>query len=354
MAAFAQATVASSPAASSVVPPGWLWFTNGQPLTEVDQQRLKRLEQWFSQTPPLEESQRNRLAWLEMQGQIPTNGSPVDLELAPRTSWWGQRLDPKEFWEGKTVWNDRSAENEARRRGRVYPPIPVHLTNLVNRFPLNSRDHAELVAAPWEGGLDSGPVIPYHSTDAEGAFWNWFWMTKPKSPETLEREQLDAAESLLRTRRLEPARPPDPGAMSDHDRAVHEEIRKHLLAESEAAIKSRAEGIGVPKEALTEDALFWSYVMKHRQEYEKTRAESQNLPARFFERRIESILRRSAVETNFLIAPLTPEQIKTANGWKTNYLNRLQAENVDAAYIATYLKAWNLPATALSSHTNRP
>src|SRR6266516_7143454 len=85
--ALSQAPDVSSMTATSVVPQGYLWFTNGQALSEAENQRFKQLEQWFSREPLLSETQRLRIQWLEEQGQIPTNANFVDLQLASRTSW---------------------------------------------------------------------------------------------------------------------------------------------------------------------------------------------------------------------------------------------------------------------------
>ena len=78
--------------------------------------------------PTMEErlkmSTKERIALLEKLGYIPIPSDITDLLLADKTTWWGKRLDPKEFWKGKVIWNDRIAEFEANRRGRGYPPIP--------------------------------------------------------------------------------------------------------------------------------------------------------------------------------------------------------------------------------------
>ena len=43
------------------------------------------------------------------------------------------------------------------------------------------------------------------------------------------------------------------------------------------------------------------------------------------------------------------EKVQVVNAWKIAYLQRLQQQNTDSSYIDAYLKAWNLPASALSA-----
>jgi hypothetical protein len=126
-------------------------------------------------------------------------------------------------------------------------------------------------------GPDSGPYIPYHYSELESAYWTWFWKTKPKPPLTLQREQLQVANALLRSQD-EKARP-----------------------RSLDILRNRAREIGVPGEALADDALFW------------------------------------AINT-----PANDDQLKVANAWKVAYLQRLRREKVDEPYIKAYLAVWKL------------
>jgi len=140
---------------------------------------------------------------LELRGQVPENASfgtregAEEWRVAEWTTWWGRTVDPRKFWQGRVIWDDVSARVEARRYGRQYPPIPVHLTNLIAGFPLESRSQADIVPGAWSGGLDGGRIIPLHYTDAENAYWNWFWGKHPKPPEELERKQVEVEGSIL-------------------------------------------------------------------------------------------------------------------------------------------------------------
>ena len=280
-----------------------------------------------------------RWCQLEWLGYVPHDlsrnawQSAVDWRVAQWTTWWGKRLDPQTFWRGRVIWCDDSAKAAAGQRGRSYPPIPVHRPELMAGFPLSSRSHVDLVPRPFSGGLDSGPVTPYHSTDAENAYWNWFWMTKPKPPATLEREQFEVASMILRMRQPLLVRGVD----------IHAGVTERERARSELGKKSQAREIGVPVEALTDDALFWAYVMNQRQEYAELLAQSgrgKTLQERF--------LKRLAVAPELITDPLTPAQRRAADIWKIAYLQRLQREKADESYIAAYVRVWNLSPTDLA------
>ena len=270
-----------------------------------------------------------RLWKLQRLGHVPESSSwmtidgGLDWYWAEWTTWWGKPIDPKEFWKDRVIWNDSSATLAAEGYGREYPPIPVNVPNLTVGFPLGSRSHKDIVPGPWSGGLDGGSVKPYHYTDAESAYWNWFWRTKPKPPETLEHEQFKVADTILTLRKLDKN---NRYRASDEDRA-----------------KSRAQEVGMPVEALSENALFWAYVMAKRHEYDKQLAQ-----AAMFKLKDDSFVRSFldwlAVDAKFITEPLTAEQIKGANAWKVAYLQRIRREHVDESYINAYLKTWGMSA----------
>jgi hypothetical protein len=211
----------------------------------------------------------------------------------------------------------------------------VHLTNLIAGFPLNARSHKDIVPGPWSGGLDGGRVIPFHYTDAENAFWNWFWRTQPKPPATLEREQFDVAERILRMRK--------PLIIRGVDLHANRPARERIS--SEEYQKKRAREIGVPSEALTEDALFGAYVMRQRQEYATELKQAAQWKSRgngIAERFLTRFLDGLAVDTNLITNPLSEEQLRAANGWKVAYLQRLRRQQTDESYLDAYLTAWKL------------
>ncbi len=277
--------------------------------------------------------------WWHLQrlGQVPSDApypTDADWSIAPWTTWWGKQLDPKAFWKGRPVWCDDSARMAAHRRGRAYPPIPTHLTNLIAGFPLRSRSQKDYVPGPFSNGIEGGPVIPLHSTDAEQAYWTWFWMTKPKPPEVMEREQFDVARRILDGRR--------PLVIRGEDLRREANSSRHR-SEMEASEKTQA---GLPAEALSEDALLWSYVMKQRQEYASLqRAFGSHIPA--------SVSERWAVDGRLITNDLSEVQVSASKFWKIAYLQRMCREKLDQSYIQAYLKAWNLSSTEVF-HESQP
>jgi len=116
-------------------------------------------------------------------------------------------------------------------------------------------------------------------------------------------------------------------------------------ADSEAFLKRRAQEIGVPTEALTEEALFWAYVMRQRKEYSKELAraalwkpQGNGIAEGFLGRFLDRLL----VDTNLITNPLAAEQLDAANTWKVAYLQRLRREKTDESYLNAYLAAWKL------------
>lgn len=279
--------------------------------------------------------------WWELQrlGQVPEGVIRGSREgdhiwrMAESTTWWGKPLDPAKFWQGKVIWNDASAVAEANRRGRALPPIPTHRPELTPGFSGKTRD---IVPGPFSGGLDGGRVTPFHYTELEYKYWtSYFWRTHPKPPATLEREQHEVAKTILQMRK--------PLLIRGED--IHGRMRPEERARSESTQKESAKAIGVPIEALTEDALFWAYVLKQRLEYANERAQADQWRPRnnqIAEDRLCRFLERVAVDPKFIIEPLTKEQIDATTRWKYEYLKRLRTEKTDESYINAYVETWKL------------
>ncbi len=117
-----------------------------------------------------------KVAWLEKLGQVPTNGTRKDWDLAQRTSWWGKRLDPKEFWKSRVVWCDKSAVATASAHGRIFPPIPYDDP----QFHL----YSDQDVPPLHAGSEGDDVNGMYS-DREKAFWWEFSKTHPIPPEKI-------------------------------------------------------------------------------------------------------------------------------------------------------------------------
>ena len=245
--------------------------------------------------PPLAErklmSQRERLKWLERNGEVPKDAinGDIDWQLAQRTSWWGKPLDPKVFWKNQVLWLDKNAEMTARRHGREYPPLPFEDPQL------NSHSTNDVASA--SGGIE-GPNIAYHTNDRESAFWTYFKRTHPKPPEVIERAQETTVVDFF----------------SNLSPTLKETLRNEPVK------------MNYPPESFTTNALYWAYILKNRKFYEKYTLIPPEL----------------AVDSKLITEPLTADQLKAANAWKLVYLQRLRREKADEQYIQAYLKAWNL------------
>ena len=132
-------------------------------------------------------SSKERMQWLERLGRIPDDADNTDWQIAQKTSWWGKRIDPGEFWKGRVVWWDKSAEKAAEERGRRFPPLPYE-------DPAFSR-HSDRDIVLASGGVEV-PSINFRATDRERAFWDSFTRKNPKPPEMLKDKVLEAASHL--------------------------------------------------------------------------------------------------------------------------------------------------------------
>lgn len=194
-------------------------------------------------------SQDERLRWLEDLGQVPVEADTVDWQLAQKTSWWGKPLDPKVFWKGRTAWLDKAAESEARRHGRMFPPMPYDDPSLPHYKDDKDSGHSNLSEI-------EGPNIGYHGTARERAFWSKFVQTQPKPPEELESKQLEVATTIL-GERFELEHGGNPIRTTPARQAQMDEREK-----------AQAVNVGFPREAFSDEALLMAYVLSARQEYQ--------------------------------------------------------------------------------------
>lgn len=264
--------------------------------------------------------------WLDVLGAVPPDADAREWRLAQRTTWWGKPLDPKVFWEGKVVWLDGAASFAARSRGRGYPPPPDDNGGLPSFATDTDIDQGSL------SDLE-GPNLRFCFTSRESAFWQKFSRTHPKPPEILLRQQREIASEVWRQRSalLHSGNPA---------RTTEQEI-----SAIETSARQRAVELGFPEESLTPDALFWSYVMQMRSEYQGLIASGKpiNTPS------VVNLMRRIPFGTELITEPLTQDQQQKANSWKIAYLKRLRRENIGDSYINAYLKAWSLPPEVVST-----
>lgn len=283
-----------------------------------------------TQAGPDQSPEFARQQWLERNGEIPEGDTDVrDWKLAQKTSWWGKPLDPQKFWSNRVVWDDKSAEDAAHRHGRGHPPIPTG-------FPSIS---ASLPRYPDDDGIRrdmhdiGGPNIAYATSSRESSFWDVFGKTMPHPPEKIEREQCNIANSIYpRQYRMHHGKSVDTISQEDLQRFKQSDIRV-------------ARGFGCPAEALTDDALFWAYVAKQRQEYRSQLAANVSSDDFFLKRQVE----QSGIDSRYINEPLTDIDLQKANVWKIAYLRRLRAEKVDSSYINAYSQAWNISFNQLNS-----
>jgi hypothetical protein len=192
---------------------------------------------------------------IERLGQVPEGANALDWQLAQKASWWGKPINPREFWKDRVIWLDQSSENAAARRGRRFPPMPYEDSAL-------SRHSNKDILLP-SGGVEM-PNINFHATSREIAFWDKFMKTQPKPPEVIQVKLREV------TRRLFGARDLRELSQSDMERL-------------QSSIKRDAFDLNYPREALTDEALFWCYVLEQRREYQSLLAagwEMNSIPIR--------------------------------------------------------------------------
>jgi hypothetical protein len=260
-----------------------------------------------------------RLEELEKAGKVPSNASPEDWQLAQKTTWWGKPVDPARFWTNRTAWLGPRVMQDANAYGRTYPPIPTTAdTSWIPHFD-QEQDCSGIGSVD-----DAGPR--FWSNARESAFWNRWILSHPRPPEDIARKQTEVAGSLFRARR---------------DLADGRNLRKltlDTLSEHERMMREEATGLGYPSEALSDDALLWSYVQTKRDEYQEWSADTTSATVRSG----SNFFRRVYVDRKYITEPLSADDIQAANAWKVAYLRRLRQEKTDESYINAYLQAWNL------------
>lgn len=270
---------------------------------------------------------QNRLARLEQLGRVPENADVWDWSLAQKTSWWGKRIDPAQFWSGRPVWLDRANVLAAHQHGRFYPPIPYEDT----RFKTRSNKDEPTMASP------DSPDVTLYLTDEESAFWDLFSKTHPKPPESITEWQRRLAEDILGTRHNFEMHV-NPGSVNQTD-----------IREMEQAARDRVLRLGYPPEAFSDESLRWAYVISKRTLYEQqfVQAHTEGTSA------ASNFLARLCVDSKLITKPLTEDQLKASNAWKIRYLQRLRNEGNDESYIAAYLQDWNLSPDGVFAPTTR-
>jgi hypothetical protein len=269
-----------------------------------------------------------RLARLEQLGQVPKDADLWDWSLAQKTSWWGKRRDPKTFWKDRVVWLDTSATQAAQRHGRAYPPIPYEDATFASRSDV---DVSTLPAA-------DSPDILYRLSDKENAFWDKFVKTHPKPPEYIAGRQAQTAHQIL-------------GSHYGFEHAGNPaRMTKAELEGSDRTTRRRAQALGYPPEAFTDEALQWTYVLEKRAEYEQQYVQTHTENTLYS----SNFLARLWVDPKLVTEPLSDRQLEAGRAWKIAYLQRLRHERTDECYINAYLQAWSLAPADVFGGSNNP
>ncbi len=286
---------------------------------QISHSTIRQPETGVSTTSPLpgnnQTSQIGHLPWLETNGQVPEGDRKLsDWQLAQTTSWWGKPLDPKEFWKGRVLWNDRKAMYDASRHGRAYPPIPYEDPSLPH-YPNDEGVHGRYIP--------DSPNIFYASSSKESGFWDKFDKTHPRPPDQIEYQQQLTVGEYFGSRLINDFR---------QERETPEQI-----ASFKEDIRTEPLKDNYPPEAFTQDALFWTYVQINRGVYQGMVDNGQTNWGTF-----QHFMSNLVVDSKYITEPLSPEQIQAESAWKIAYLQRLRREKTDEQYIQAYLQAWNL------------
>ena len=249
-----------------------------------------------------------RMQALEAAGIVPQDAESTDWDIAQRTRWWGKSIDSMRFWSNRAIWLSDDAVLEAHRYGRGYPPIPADASPAWQKV-----SHSKHI--PVFNGFESGDRIDFQRSNVERVYWEWFSQNNPRPPQDIAIEQLQTAEREVHG---------DPNGTPPS-------VGRELKA-------------GYPPEAFSEKALFWAYVLNHREQF-KPFSDKTN-PSN--SRAAKTLLGGLKVDKKYICDPLTDQQMQEAYSWRIEYLNRLQKQSSNAVYISAYLKAWSIPTNSLS------
>jgi hypothetical protein len=253
--------------------------------------------------------------------------------LAQKTKWWGERLEPKTFWKGKVVWLDDVASSEARRAGRMFPPIPFGGER--------ARSRAEADDDQRMDSGEPGKVLTLHFTEREFEFWNRFATAHLKPPVKIEEQQFHTAEGILHKRLSAIQRKFWPFTQVNRTNALPRVGFENITeTERRETFPRNFEHDLFPQEAYSEEALRWSMLLHVKKQYGDLVAKGDR-STNFF------LNNQNWFEMNEITRPLTAKDEEAASGWKIAYLQRLQSLHVDESYLWAYLDAWHLSPSIL-------
>ena len=270
-----------------------------------------------------------RIALIENVGYVPSPNDMSDYIAAEKTSWWGKRLDPAQFWTNRVVWYDHVAEFEARRRGRGYPPMPYEDTSVADRSDIDRQA---------DGSSVENRNPRYWSSDRERVFWNRFGKSHPHPPEEIADWLTDCANNWLGIKHT---------LENDPQMVSRTRMKPSRLSEKLETDMHDTKTFWYPTECVNPEAYYWTQVMAKREEYEARIKQLEGVNQAI----VDNFFEHAYVAKEHITEPLTPKQIKSANAWKVKYLRRLRAEKWDESYITAYKEAWSLTEQDLAEPT---
>ncbi|MDA3798449.1 MAG: hypothetical protein PF692_05135 [Kiritimatiellae bacterium] len=290
----------------------------------------KRTSFTFKKPIRLADDKKRRIKELEQTGYVPMGSGSENMFLAQYTSWWGQPLDPEEFWQDEVIWFDSRARARAEHYGRRFPPIPSHID--METIPGSNKDDYWLKPIAWKHANPN-----YVQTEQERTFWFFRRHLLPRSPEEIDTKQLEIAKSILRTKiRLQNAKNEIRGCPRNNREYTPEQLEVELNKTRESYQKRAIDDFDFPPEPFqNQNMLLYSYVKDQRDKYHKAVDKDD-------ERGKNRILRSLMVDKSYITNDLEPSFVARGTAWQANYLSRLRNEGWDESYVEAYKKAWDV------------
>jgi len=237
-------------------------------------------------------------------------------------AWWGKPVAPLDFWAGKPIWIDDVAIRAARERGRRMPPPAFDDPSM------SLEEYSQLIDVQSQESLDA---VYEH----ERRFWAKWGSLLPRPPSDISTFQQEVAEECFWSKSAKYRQ------LCDKSTALRNEDFEHRLSR----VQLKALEAGIPHEAVEHEALRWIYMLSKRKEYhrrvEMGLEDGNTVSSEFAE--------TLGIDAKLVLQPVTADDLRDANAWKSRYVNRLLREEVDQSYVSAYCRAWGLPLGKLKA-----